>query len=218
MDGLYATEARHAGGLCGASTVIFNPSGTTHRDHFHSSTGEFLAISLSKEVAELIESSVPFPIVLRNREMVRTLREACTELRNADTASAFVLEGLGMELSAAAPGESYFPDRKPPKWLIRSRDLIRDCHANDLTIAAVAAVAEIHPVYLARAFRQYFHYSPGKYLRACRIDKARQLLAGSDLTLAEISQETGFYDQSQLTRAFKTATGRTPGEFRRAFS
>jgi AraC family transcriptional regulator len=76
----------------------------------------------------------------------------------------------------------------------------------------------VHPIHLARVFRQHFRCSPGEYLRQCRMERVTQLLARKSLPLAEIALQAGFSDQSQLTHAFKRFAGLTPGAFRRTFS
>ena len=53
--------------------------------------------------------------------------------------------------------------------------------------------------------------------RDARIDQAERLLAGSDLPLAKIARQLGFSELATFSRAFKQATGRSPGEFRRGF-
>ena len=44
---------------------------------------------------------------------------------------------------------------------------------------------------------------------------ARKLLETTDMLLSDIAQEVGFYDQSHMTRTFKTIRHVTPGEYRR---
>jgi AraC family transcriptional regulator len=47
---------------------------------------------------------------------------------------------------------------------------------------------------------------------------AEARLGEPDRTLAEIALETGFSDQSHLTRVFRRVTGRTPGAMREALT
>jgi AraC family transcriptional regulator len=86
-----------------------------------------------------------------------------------------------------------------------------------VTVAQLAREAQVHPIHLARAFRQYFHCSPGEYLRRCRIDRLSELLRRSPLPLSEVALEAGFADQSQMTNAFRRATGLTPRDYRQTF-
>jgi AraC family transcriptional regulator len=103
----------------------------------------------------------------------------------------------------------------PPRWLRRVRELLRDRCDEELSIAALADEAGVHAIYLARCFRRFFGCAPGDYLRLCRLERARSLLADTRCTLAEIAQRTGFVDQSHLGKAFKRSFGVTPGAYRR---
>jgi AraC-like DNA-binding protein len=67
-------------------------------------------------------------------------------------------------------------------------------------------------------FSRYFHSKVGisfsRWLNALRIGKAIELLANTDLTITEISQQTGFNDLRTFERAFKKVAGTPPREYR----
>ena len=87
-----------------------------------------------------------------------------------------------------------------------------------IDLAEVAAACGVHPVHLARVFRQFYGVSPGEYLRGLRLDWAAAQLAlasaGATHTLASLALQAGFSDQSHFTRAFKRHTGCTPAQYR----
>ncbi|MGH9795744.1 MAG: AraC family transcriptional regulator [Candidatus Acidiferrales bacterium] len=217
LRGAYITEAREAESLCGPLTLIFNPAGTTHRDRFRSRDGQFLAMSLRAGTEEALQREYPYSVVLRDQRVIRTAREACLEMHLADDISGLVLEGLGLELLGRALRAHAMRDRNPPRWLCRAREQLREGCALRISIAEVARTAGVHSVHFARAFRRYFHCSPGEYVRGCRVERACQLLIAARLPLAEVAQEPGFADQSQMSHAVKRLTGNTPRELRRAF-
>jgi AraC family transcriptional regulator len=49
------------------------------------------------------------------------------------------------------------------------------------------------------------------------VDAARRLLSETERPIADIALETGFTDQSHLTRVFRRCLGETPAGFRRRF-
>ena len=55
------------------------------------------------------------------------------------------------------------------------------------------------------------------YLNHCRIERAQALLVTSDRPMSEISQETGFCDQSYFGTVFRRLAGMTPAAYRRKF-
>lgn len=214
LDGTYVTEARNGPGVCGAAALIFNPAGTTHRDRFRSERGRFFTISVAGEVAKHVEAKHPVAVSFASIEVAAIARDAHLELHRGGDLSDLILEGLGLELAGRAA--RWACDRGVPRWLVDVRDSIHDRFTAKLTIRELAAEAAVHPIHLARAFRQHFDSSPGRYLRRCRIEKARELLTTSELPLAELALAVGFSDQSQLTNAFRRATGITPRAFRRS--
>jgi transcriptional regulator GlxA family with amidase domain len=57
--------------------------------------------------------------------------------------------------------------------------------------------------------------SPYRWFLNARVKHAQTLLLNGTLPLAEIAVRLGFADQSHFTKAFRRATGTTPGEWRR---
>ena len=53
-----------------------------------------------------------------------------------------------------------------------------------------------------------------EYITRIRIEKAKNLIETSSLTIAEISEKTGFASQSYFSTAFKSHTGMTPSQYR----
>src|SRR5262249_60729988 len=82
------------------------------------------------------------------------------------------------------------------------------------TLGQMAAVVRLNPYHFARQFKAATGLPPHQYVVARRVERARQLLQGGALPLAEVAARAGFSDQSQLTRHFKRIVGVTPGQFR----
>lgn len=98
----------------------------------------------------------------------------------------------------------------------RAREILHSRMATRLTMADVAGECRLTPSYFARAFRQTFGTAPHRYLAQIRVDEAKSLLLGSQLSLADIALLCGFGDQSYFTRVFTAAVGTSPGAWRRA--
>jgi AraC family transcriptional regulator len=216
VRGVYLTAALPEEGPCGPSTLVFNPSGTTHRDRFRNSQGRFFTISVAPEIAERIERKIQSPVAFTQGKIIRTIQRVHSEFQYHTDLSPMIMEGLGLELAGTAGQWLGQRDPQAPRWLKTARDLIQDSHGASLRVKDVARVAGVHPIHLARVFRQFFRCSPGEYARRCRMERVRRLLASENVPLAEIALQVGFTDQSQLTHAFKQFTGLTPGAFRRA--
>jgi len=57
--------------------------------------------------------------------------------------------------------------------------------------------------------------SPHRYVIQCRLKRARELLATTQLSLTEIALISGFADQAHFSRRFHESIGEPPREFRR---
>jgi AraC family transcriptional regulator len=84
-----------------------------------------------------------------------------------------------------------------------------------LSVGDVATEVGVHPVHLARVFRNAWGCSPAELLRWRRVDRAADMLRRSDRPCAQIAADAGFVDQSHMTRAFRAAYAVTPGIYRR---
>ena len=187
VNGVYITAAQPNEGLCGFSTLIFNPSGTTHQDRFRSQGGRFLTISVATEVSAEIERTIHSPVAFTSGKVAATVRKAYTEFQNLNHFSELVLEGLGLELAGRLGLARSHSDPIVPHWLRRAKELIHDGCTDRMSIKDIAREADVHPIHLARTFRRYFGYSPGEYLRRCRMERVQHLLIGTELPLADLA-------------------------------
>jgi AraC family transcriptional regulator len=80
----------------------------------------------------------------------------------------------------------------------------------------LASAVGVHPVHLARSFREAHGASVGEYLRRLRVEFAQREVLRTDAPLSEIALSAGFCDQSHFGRTFKRHTGVTPAQARAA--
>jgi transcriptional regulator GlxA family with amidase domain len=90
-----------------------------------------------------------------------------------------------------------------------------DVHLGEsIDLLMLAGVAGLSLHHFAREFKQSVGVAPHHYLTRKRVERAQEMLAQTDLSLAEIAYAAGFSDQSHLARHFRHMLGTTPGEFR----
>ena len=94
--------------------------------------------------------------------------------------------------------------------LRRAKEFIVENLEEDLSLAEIAAAADLSQYHFARAFRKSTGFTPQQYLMLQRIERAKQLLAKDDLPIVEISLLTGFKNQSHFTTLFRKFTKLTP--------
>jgi len=102
----------------------------------------------------------------------------------------------------------------PPRTLRRVREFIEAHLDETVSIQALAAIAGFSMYHFARAFKQSEGMTPHDYLVQCRVRRAQNLLAATDLPLSEIALASGFADQSHCARRFREHFGVTPSSYR----
>jgi AraC family transcriptional regulator len=96
-------------------------------------------------------------------------------------------------------------------------ELIADNYSRDLSLAELAGAAGMSPFHFAREFKRTTGTTPHQYLIKFRINRAKALLAESQMPLVEVGFRSGFSHQSHFTRLFHRVTGTTPHSYRLMF-
>jgi AraC-like DNA-binding protein/mannose-6-phosphate isomerase-like protein (cupin superfamily) len=115
------------------------------------------------------------------------------------------------EAAAAPPEVASDPD----SVRLRIADgLMRDHIAEPLDVAAIAAAARLSRSQLTRLYRKHMNAGPAERLRQLRVEKARELLRSSALTVKEIAHVCGFACPNHFCRVFLQIAGTTPTDYR----
>lgn len=83
----------------------------------------------------------------------------------------------------------------------------------ELSNETIAGELKISEVYLRKLFTNHLGTSPKQYILDMRIQKAKELLIESPLSVTDISRECGFSSVYHFCRAFKQRTATTPTQF-----
>ena len=84
----------------------------------------------------------------------------------------------------------------------------------DWTVAAMAAEMGSSRSVFAERFRHSLGVSPLGYVTQLRMRLATQWIAERQLSIEQVAERLGYGSQAAFSRAFKRATGRTPGAVR----
>lgn len=95
---------------------------------------------------------------------------------------------------------------------------VDEYYREPISVEEAAALIKMSKSTFTRFFKQVTGDSFVVYLNRFRIARAQTLLKNTDKSIAEVSQETGFCDQSYFGAMFKRMVGRTPREYKRACS
>ncbi len=222
LDGQYVSSARGVPLSPSLPMLVYNPPGTTHRDHFASTrgvyTGAFFTLSLPtthqrSEWGQGLEEGYAQAVL--HPAAVGLAHALVRECERWDDISGLAVEEISQALLEHTQSAPITVDRCPPAWLYRVVDHL---HASDISnppsLQQLSAEADIHPVYLARAFKHFMGCTPAELLRRRRLHKALAYIRGTMRPLSEIAATCGFADQSHMTRATRAAVGCSPTTYR----
>ena len=83
-----------------------------------------------------------------------------------------------------------------------------------LTLPEMAQVLAINSYHFAHVFKQATGLAPHQYVIRRRLARAKQLLEGTKLPIAEVALAVGCANQSHFSALFHRATGMTPLNYR----
>ena len=199
---------------CSPASMHVLPSGEPHSFHF---SGPLRCLTITVDgsrAAAVREASaiLEHPRQLRDAAFASMARQLTSEMRTNDDASALAIESL--VLGMLGYGERVNAQAQPPRWLTLVRDALHAQFRQTLTLGGLAALAGVHPSYLARAFRKQYGCTVGAYVRRLRLDFAASELLESGRAISDVAADAGFFDQSHFTNHFRRHTGMTPAAFR----
>jgi len=85
------------------------------------------------------------------------------------------------------------------------------------TVNDIAALLHISPKYLSSLLRMHTGQNTQQYIHEKLIERAKERISTSDLSMSEIAYELGFEHLQSFSRLFKAKTQLSPQEFRQSF-
>ena len=99
----------------------------------------------------------------------------------------------------------------------RAVGMVREYYMKGITLDEIAQRLGITPEYLGTQFHQEMKVNFSTYIKTFRINKAKELLLGTQLKMYEIAERVGYSDAKYFSRVFKAETGQLPAEYRRSY-
>jgi len=95
---------------------------------------------------------------------------------------------------------------------------IREHACTGIGVGDVLRAVPISRRSLELRFRAHLNRTPAEEIRRIQVERARQLLADTDLPMPQIAATSGFSDAARFSAAFHHRTGETPTQYRRGAS
>jgi AraC family transcriptional regulator len=197
--------------------VIVHPEGEHHEEVHDPVHAKLLTIEIGAEYVQTLKPAIgAFDEGWHRTDyaVAALAYRLCAEISRSDDTSALVVEGAILEILAILDNIR-LAETRSASWLPRVRDLLAAEFHRPPTMTQLSELAGVHPVHLARAFRRRFGCSVGAYVRRLQVGKAAIMLEDQAHPLSSVAYETGFADQSHMTRLVRAETGLTPGAWRR---
>ncbi|HEY6609596.1 MAG TPA: AraC family transcriptional regulator [Pseudomonas sp.] len=112
------------------------------------------------------------------------------------------------------------PKHEAPKglaaWQLRlAKEMLAEHITGGVSVTELAASCSLSRTYFTRAFKQSTGMSPHDWLLSRRVEKAKELMLRTSLSLSQIGLDCGFADQSHFSRVFQKKVGVSPSSWRR---
>jgi AraC family transcriptional regulator len=209
------------------SQSVLVPPATPTRWHYNGPVDDVACYFLDPQngIQERLGRLVPergAPLQFSDALVAAAAQQLADELHNgpsADEAFMILLTRLMLEqtfrvLTASSPSVIRPRHGHLPR-LQRVLRYINDHLGEALPNAELAGVAGVSEPHFRRIFLEGVGMAPHKYVQARRLAQARKLLATSELPIPVIAEECGFYNQSHLTKRFRSVHATTPAAYRR---
>jgi LacI family transcriptional regulator len=100
--------------------------------------------------------------------------------------------------------------------IVKALAFIRQQAMLPVRVTEVARHAGVSRRGLERRFLDQLQRTPAGELRRCRLDRARQLLAETNLPVSQVAEKAGFGSQAYFASVFRARFSQSPRQFRRA--
>lgn len=195
LQGTFLEESLRGTLVAPAGSIATRPYGMLHTNRFGSEGAVILAVIPDRD----------------------HFGEPIREWTQSDTPAAF---RAGLRL--VARDENALPEllatisprvRRDRMAAVRAHRLLDDPEQR-LSVSALAQSMNVHPIHLARQFRQTYGVSLREYRTIQLVKRAAALVLGTKSPLSRIAHECGFADHSHMCRAFRRVAGWSPSRLR----
>lgn len=97
----------------------------------------------------------------------------------------------------------------------KSLEFINEHFDEDINLNLLADMEHYNPAYYSEWFKKNLGTTVTEYIKKLRIQKAKELLLNTDLSVLQIAQMVGYEHNSSFTRIFKEYEKKSPAELRR---
>lgn len=210
--GNYVEKSPQHSSLITAGDLLFRPSDYRHQNNFKGPRGTCFNIEFKKDWEEQVAMDLPLPKQFAQYKaasfpMLYKLLLNFKWNPNPDNTTEYIYDWLCTinELTWRSP---YQP------WIEKVARILEHELSTFHSLNSLAERVNVHPVYLARAFKEKKGQTIGEYQLRFKLAHAVSLLLTTSQSITSIAQTNGFFDDPHFIRSFKAVYGASPHRFR----
>lgn len=104
--------------------------------------------------------------------------------------------------------------KEPDSLLFKIVSYLNENLSGEINLNKLADIFSMNPAYLSQFFKNNTGMNYHVYLTLLRINRAKEMLATTRMSISEIAASAGFADYRVFTKAFKRAEGILPSQYR----
>lgn len=137
-----------------------------------------------------------------------------TKLTSALRIKSCLLEMIALFIENTVIEKISVPDSSSTEKLNNVLNYIDNHLSQNIAVEELAKLVYLHPNYFIKFFKKHLGTSPMQYINNVRLEKSKNLLRYTDMTITEIAKAAGFSDLFYFSKSIKNYTGFSPTEFR----
>nr|WP_202171366.1 AraC family transcriptional regulator [Bacillus sp. USDA818B3_A] len=171
--------------------------------------------------SRLLKLNAPYLLLKDPNEVYFVLKNLVLEMDESGKESRLMVQLLLSELlirigRLAVEAKVNEPQQQTNLYVKKVMAFLHEKYDCEIQMKDIAADVNLHPGYLHRIFKNQTGLTVMEYLTSVRMEKAKMLLAETEIPLIEISDYIGINSRQYFSSLFKKYTQQTPVEYRKA--
>ena len=174
----------------------------------------------SQALTEWLSNDTPYVVLKDRDEIYHTLKSLVLQLDVLGPDNEMMVQLLLAQVlihTATLAIEARDHDQQPSDEYVKNAITYIHHHYDcDIQVKDIAASVNVHPGYFHRIFKASMGCTVMEYLTSIRMEKAKMLLANTDIPIADIASYIGINSREYFSSLFRKHTGNTPASYRRS--
>ncbi|MBR2387220.1 MAG: helix-turn-helix transcriptional regulator [Clostridia bacterium] len=192
-----------------AGNFVFLPKNSRYEAAFVNETDDYLVSFDSSTSSLLLDAPV---------KLMQNTPFSCVEIFSElisenyfETGSNLKIKGLFYMLLDSVANNTEYETNGHRRLVNRVCELLRE--HNERPMGEIAKECSVSESGLRSIFKQELGITPTQYRTSIKIRQAEYLLEATDMSVAEIAEQLGFFDAAYFCKVFKEQMGVTPKQY-----